>query len=941
MCGIAGFYGFRDDKLIKKFSKELAHRGPDGEGFFIDEKVTLLNRRLAIIDLKTGDQPIFNEDKSMVVVYNGEIYNYQELRSELEKKGHKFKTQADTEVIVHGYEEWGEDCFDRFNGMFGIALYDIKKKKLILVRDHFGIKPLYYTFLPFESLKKLSRVNSSDIMSESDRNSRNFLSSSSTKVHAIMFSSEIKPLIYSGLIEKKPNEKVLYRYLRYRIHDDSKETFFENIFKLMPGEMLVMQNSKFEIKKYSNIKQELIEKSLQDNKNELTDDHSTRLFRKELIQAITYRLIADVPVGTCLSGGLDSSTVVAIVNKLLQDHVKESKSLGKKQNTFSAVFPGLNNDEEKYVDELIKEKTKIDCHKVYPKSEEFLKDLHDFVKTMEEPIISTGPYAQYKVMEKAHEYVKVLLDGQGSDEMMAGYDPYFFVYLKELWITKKHVLFFKEIFSSWDILSKHIKNKIKQTAGFKKIVSTQLMLRKDFNDKYFNESYIITTNNLKKRLVEDIFYNSLPSLLRYEDKNTMRFSIEGRVPFLDFNLIRYIFSLPSDQIIRNGWNKFIMRQSTKDILPEMINQRRNKIGFTTPEFQWFMNLKSSIYSIFLSESFANRKYFNQHEVLKAFREFYEGKNDDTMLFWRIINVEYWLREFIDDKMVGNGLKPFRTLEKNNFQPNKGKKIEIEVDGKSYSRYPIRTEVFAKGDEYATKIANSLFKFLSQVNSSDARSESDRNLRKNLNNSFDINQKWFIVVSEKIVAISQGRSYFIWDIKPSFWAKILSNYVTRTPTGIGLGSPWTMQIAIQEAGLPRIFSATIFSVLGKLVGIKGVFYKIAGETVRSIDGPTEYSLYPSNVSAKLGPKDPQQAVKKIHDAIKSKFQSLDSKHLSSIIYHLSSFLGVVIIDANDIGRNILGNTTGLPNNLVAQIFKDNPMGQSNEQTPLIIVNKNVF
>ena len=196
MCGIAGFVGFRDDNLIKQFSTWLEHRGPDGEGFYIDDEVALLSRRLAIIDVKGGDQPIYNEDESIVVVYNGEIYNYLELRSELEKTGHTFKTHSDTEVIVHGYEEWGDTCFDKFNGMFGIALHDKKRKRTLLVRDHFGIKPLYFC---------------------------------SPSTSRIMFSSEIKPLIYSGLISVEPNDRIIYRYLKYRIHDDGRETFLREL----------------------------------------------------------------------------------------------------------------------------------------------------------------------------------------------------------------------------------------------------------------------------------------------------------------------------------------------------------------------------------------------------------------------------------------------------------------------------------------------------------------------------------------------------------------------------------------------------------------------------------------------------------------------------------------------------------------------------------------
>ncbi len=858
MCAIAGFYGFRNDNLIKKISQQMSHRGPDGEGLYVDDQTTLLNRRLAIIDIAGGNQPIYNEDKSIIVVYNGEIYNYRELRGDLEKKGHVFKTKSDTEVIVHGYEQWGEQCFDRFNGMFAIALYDKKKKKLILARDHFGIKPLYYAF-------------------------RNEPNTTSQVVRGLIFSSEIKPIFYSGLIKQKPNDRIIYRYLRYRIHDDQKETFFDGIYKLMPGEMLtISQKSKVKSQKFSNLEEELLRHSGKRSASGI-DSGIVEKFRKELIKAITYRLIADVPVGTCLSGGLDSSSVAAIVNKLLQQHVRESQSVGKRQNTFSAVFPGLSNDEERYINEVIKF-IKLESYKVKPQPEEFFAEIRDFVRTQEEPTISTGPYPQFQVMREAAKHVKVLLDGQGADEMMAGYMPYYFVYLRQLWKEKNYPKLIKETWGMSDVL-------IKYSIRTKQSINSEGLINRKFLHKFSGEKYKIVKDDLKKRLVQDIFHNSLPSLLRYEDRNSMRFSIEGRVPFLDVNLLKYIFSLSDEAIIKDGWNKFILRQATRDLLPELINKRRNKIGFTAPENAWFMRMKNRIYQIFLSESFARRPYFNQPAVLKAFQQFIEGKNDDTMLFWRLLNLELWLREFFDSK-------PVRKLASSRV--SELKKRNITVESKTYERYPIKTDLFKNGDDIPQKIANNLT--IQQFNHS----------------------KWFVVVSEKIVAIAQGRSHFIWDIKPSFWAKTLVKFVTKTPYGIGLGSPWTMQLAIDEVGLGRILFASLAAVATKPLGIKGAFYNIAGETVRSIDGPTEYSLYPSNVSAKLGPKDPQKVTEEIHHEIENRKLKTEN------------FLGVAIIDANDIGQNVLGNSTPLPNTLIEKIFLDNPMGQANEQTPIVVV-----
>jgi len=850
MCGIAGFSGFKDDKLIRDFSLWLKHRGPDGDGYFLNDSVSLLNRRLAIIDVKGGDQPIYNEDKSIAVVYNGEIYNYLDLRRELEAKGHVFSTKSDTEVIVHGYEEWGFACFDRFNGMFGVALYDAKNKRTVLARDHFGIKPLYFA-CPSDG--------------------------------QVMFSSEIKPLIKSGRIPVEPDDRTVYRYLKYRIHDEGRHTFFKGIHRLLPGEYMVIENGGHRIESYTRLKQELFEKSAKSAGS--YNAESVNAFRDLLIDSIRLRLVSEVPVGTCLSGGLDSSTVVAAVNRLLEDKAKETDSLGSIQKTFSAVFPGSANDEEKYIDSLLQKSKRIKDFKVYPKPDEFFSDLADFVKTQEEPTISTGPYAQYQVMRRAHEEVTVLLDGQGADEMMAGYMPYYFVYLRQMMSRKQYGKLVREVFASLDVLLKYGLRKIASPRG----VSMSGLFNKEFAAEHTNETFRTENSNLKKRLIEDIFANSLQSLLRYEDRNAMRFSIEGRVPFLDFRLVRSIFELDDEAIIKEGWNKRILRDATADLLPSLINRRRNKIGFTTPEHEWFKKNGGRILAYFTGERFEAKRYVNQASVATAFKAFMEGKTDDTMLFWRILNLELWLREF---------------MPVNKQEPAHPKRTDakIHAGGRDFFRYPLKTDVFRKGDDFIKKIIGPVFEHKAVV----------------------IGREWFIVVSEKVIATSQGRAHFIWDIRPSVWARFLSRFVSRVPWGIGLGSPWTMELAIREAGLPRILFATLLSAVSRPFGIRGIFYRVAGRQAAGIDGPTEYSLYPANVSAKLLPRNPEKVCRDIDRAVR------DTEGMPK------GYLGSVIIDANDIGQNVLGSTVAMPGPVIESAFRDNPMGQTNEQTPVTVV-----
>lgn len=865
MCGIAGFFGFRDNRLIKKISQNLSHRGPDDEGYYFNEEVSLLSRRLAIIDIKGGKQPIFNEDKTLVVVYNGEIYNFLELKKELEKKGHVFTTKTDTEVIIHSFEEWQETAFDKFNGMFAIALYDIKNNRLFLARDHFGIKPLYYAFIN----------------------------------NKLIFSSEIKPIILSDLIEKKPNDRIIYRYLAFRVHDDSRETFFQGVYRLLPGEIMVVNREnkekiKISFKKYTHLEEKL-KKIAKSNKkiNEIIIKET----RKYLFEIVNKRLVSDVPVGSCLSGGIDSSIIVSLINRILIDDKNYFPSIGKIQKTFSAIFPGHSNNEEKYINYLIKKSPQIKSYKVYPQPNEFIQDLEDFIKTQEEPTISTGPYAQYRVFKLAKNYVKVVLDGQGLDEILAGYIPYYFVYFNQLFKEKKYLKLIKELWFSRKIISPFLKELFFKLVGLKKIVLIDKLLRENFFKSFKDEIFNPITNNLKLRLINDIFYNSLPALLRYEDKNSMRFSIEGRVPFLDYNFLLFIFSLSDEAIIKNGINKFIVKKACQDLIPKEILFRKNKIGFTTPEQDWFFFLKDKILEIFSSESFGRRKYFNQKEIILAFIDFLEGKNNETMVFWRLLNLELWLRIFFDKKENN------KEEEKQKLKPNLGKKLIINVDGIDYFRFPIKTKIIRKNDNLYKLIPQSV-SFL-------------------LKENFLKNKNFFLVISEKILAVSQGRSFFIWEIKPSFLAKILSSFVTKTPYGIGLGSPWTMELAIREVGLFKILLASLISFITRPFGIKGLFYKIAGEDIGCIDGPTEYSVYPSNISAKLPPKDADLFSQKIDLILRHKFGK-------------QNFLGVAVIDANDLGQKVLANTTPLSEKLIGNIFSDNPMGQTDEQTPLTIV-----
>ncbi|MDN5790717.1 MAG: asparagine synthase (glutamine-hydrolyzing) [Micrococcales bacterium] len=883
MCGIAGYYGLEaDEALLRRMNDCQAHRGPDGEGTFTDGPAGLAHRRLSIIDVAHGQQPMTTRDGRYTIAYNGEVYNYLDLRAELEALGRAFETDSDTEVVLEAFAQWGAEAFDRFNGMFGLAIWDAHERSLTLARDHFGIKPVYVC---------------------------RCAEAGADGADAWLFASEIKAILASGRYEKRPNDRTIYRYLRFRIHEDGRETFFDGIERLEPGEMMTISESGMQRRFFTRLREELAELALEQWPY---DDAAAAEYQARLIEAVRLRLQSEVPVGTSLSGGLDSSAVAVIINRLIDEGDRTTESVGAQQNTFSAIFPGSINDEERYVDDVLDIcRGHVTGHKITPTPTQFKEDLRDFVRTQEEPLISSGPYAQYQVMRAASNHVTVLLDGQGADEMMAGYIPYYFVYLRQL-RAEGAIKAAAELRKSLDVLYRLGRFKLKDKLRGRKEIPTTRLLGADFAAQHEDERYAVEGRNLKKRLIEDLFVGSLPSLLRYEDKNTMRFSLEGRVPFLDKEVVKFVFSLSDEAIIKDGWNKRILRDATRDLLPDSITRRRNKIGFTTPQGEWFMRLKNHFYGIFLSESFANRPYFEQTEVLHAFEGWIKGTNAvDSMTFWRLLNLELWLQEFFDDTPTEHEAPRIKT----DFEPNARKVLDLILDdGLRVRRYPLRTDLYDRGDDLEAKTLGYIDRFFAGLPSAGPEHEAATT------------GTWYFFISEKIVAITQGRSSFIWDIKVSRPARLLSRYVTKTPTGIGLGSPFTMQLAIEEAGLPRVLYAAAGGFAGKLVGKRGLFYELVGGDIRAIDGPTEYSVYPANVSAKLAPKDPGEVAERLSAAIRARVPET----------YRATFGGTVVMDANDIGRNVLGQDAAGPKERYEAMFADNPLGQGSEQTPLAVV-----
>jgi asparagine synthase (glutamine-hydrolysing) len=604
MCGIAGFTGAPDETKLKKMTDSIFHRGPDDDGFIKNDNFSVGYRRLAIIDLTEDIYPLENEDSSIQVVSNGEIYNYEEVREELKQKNHKFRTGSDTEVIAHGYEEWGEGVVNKLRGMFVFIVFDKSKNQLMIARDRIGIKPLYYA----------------------EHEGR------------IVFSSEIKAIFAGFDVPRTPDDESIYKFLAHRIHDTDKNTFFKNIKRLLPAHyMIIDSQNNYRIQKYW-------EPEFNPTFNSTkTDKEYAAEFREKFLETVDLHMIADVPVGTTLSGGLDSSAITSIASAMFKD-----KNPNKKFYSFSAIHPGETVNEDDYIKSVV-DYSGVESIKVIPDVEQFWGELDNWVYFQEEPVISAAPYAYYVVMREARKYVTVLLSGQGGDELLAGYIPYFMSYWQSAIDQGKLTKGLGELYNGKDLYFKFILNKIDGMLRKGNQIRPNDFLKKD-------DSYKVPVfkhkRNLNERLVEDVTSSTTPCLLRYEDKNSMANSIESRVPFYDHVLVEHVFNLPIDQKIKKGWNRYVYRNAMKGLMPEKNRLRRSKIGFTNPEWEWIERKKDKFIEIFNSDTFRSRKYWDADRVIEGFTSAIRKElRGDILFFWRLFSVEMWMRKYVDDFKV--------------------------------------------------------------------------------------------------------------------------------------------------------------------------------------------------------------------------------------------------------------------------------------------------
>ena len=539
MCGINGIINktnsLVDISSIHEMNELLKHRGPDDEGAFISDSIGLGHRRLSILDLSlNGHQPMTKNNNT--ITYNGEIYNYLELKDELIKKGYDFDSNSDTEVILKSYQEWGEECVSRFNGMWAFAIYDKNRNQIFCSRDRFGIKPFYYT-----------------------NNEKSFL-----------FSSEIKPLL-THLKENYVNKNILIEYLLYGLEEHTNETFFEDVFKLAPGHNLTynLLNNQFLIDQYYQIKKKI---------NKFDKHTYIENINKRIKESINLRLRSDVIVGSCLSGGIDSSLISAFASK-----IDPKFSYNVHGKSYEKV-----NDESQFAEQVTKKyKTKLSI--IEPSLEDFQNNLREVVHVQEEPFGGPSIIMQYFVMKQSKEDgCSVLLDGQGADELFLGYETYYPHYLSSQLSKLRIISFIKNLY--------HLN--FFNTKKLKTILQTIFILLKKhllyYQIKFKSRRYILkpNTKRLKKVLIHKDWFNfkinqmtisNLSHLLRYEDKNSMHFSIETRLPYLDYHLVEEVINMPIELNYSKGFTKYLLREVAKPILPGSIVWRKDKLGFEAPK----------------------------------------------------------------------------------------------------------------------------------------------------------------------------------------------------------------------------------------------------------------------------------------------------------------------------------------------------------------------
>ena len=620
MCGINGFILNKPESdkknidVVKQMNSFIVYRGPDDEGIYANDKTALGMRRLSIIDLSTGNQPIFNEDRTKVIVFNGEIYNFISNREELIKKGHTFTTHSDTEVVLHSYEEYGVDCLSKLNGMFAFAIYDMNEKSLFIGRDRAGEKPLYY-------------------YKDNDK---------------LVFASELKSIIKVFDIKKEINKKAINTYFSLT-YIPAPMTIFEGINKLDAASFLVYKNNELIIQKYWDIKQD---------ESKIIKDYEIckKKVRDCLFDSVEKKMISDVPLGAFLSGGIDSSIIVGTMAKISKKPIE----------TFTIGFHNKDFDESKKAD-VVAKFNKTNHHLHYVDYSDAINYIDTILTTFDEPFADSSSIPTYFVSKFAAEHVKVVLTGDGGDELFGGYSKYLVNYYTDMYKTIPKFLrknLFEKLINN--IPDKHsLVRKIKKVissqneATFSKrknlmmlgIKDTQKLLNKqyyeenalDFIDSAYNNNSML--DELSRTLYTDVKVVLEGDMLTKVDRMSMLNSIESRVPLLDKNMIELAFNIPSEYKIKGIQQKIILKEVFSDFLPSEI-LLKGKQGFGVPIGEWFKGpLKNELLKLISPDFIAEQNIFNYEYIEKLFDDHIKEKSNNAFQLWTLFVFQNWYLKY--------------------------------------------------------------------------------------------------------------------------------------------------------------------------------------------------------------------------------------------------------------------------------------------------------
>jgi asparagine synthase (glutamine-hydrolysing) len=631
MCGIAGIILKQPQALgniLERFKKTLEHRGPDDYGWLIHDRkntevgrgtipdqdfnVGFLHRRLSILDLSTaGWQPMTSPDNRHYIIFNGEIYNYLELRAELEGFGVQFRSSSDTEVLLQAYHYWGKDMLVKLTGMFAFAILDTRDNKVFIARDFFGIKPLFYTIWR----------------------------------DGIAFASEMKALLELPGIDRSIDPQRLYDYLRFGITGHDTQTMLKTVKQLPAAHYLELDLAKpniIEPKRYWQL-------NPQTNHTISVADAAEKM-REMFLENVKLHLRSDVPVGAALSGGIDSSAIVAAMRQ-----IEPSLDL----HTFSFVADDPALSEESYI-KIAAKHSNAKMHLIRLQSSDLANDLENLIATQDEPFGSTSIYAQYRVFQFAKEKgIKVMLDGQGADELLGGYRQYVSARAASLVLRGKLVGAVQLLANGQKLPGGKGTDLIFRTIGHLLPHELQGLARRvvgqDLSPLWLNSAWFMERNVqlqmpkmksaqkvLLAELKEAVSRITLPALLRYEDHNSMAHSIESRVPFLTHQFAEFALSLPECHLIDNqGVSKAVFRKAMKDLVPESILSRKDKLGFVTPERDWLLNSKDQLLTLAKESDLASFAPMIYPQVLKEMNEILAGKQKFDWRVWRWINTIVW------------------------------------------------------------------------------------------------------------------------------------------------------------------------------------------------------------------------------------------------------------------------------------------------------------